>query len=524
MRSTLFTRSASLAKLSILLATYRKVGLDEVKGIIQNPLRPKALLLLRNGRRRLGRKTLVQKLDSCNFGVNMHATWRISVSMKLYKVRKMLRMRLSMLATAVILGTLGAAHADGYVTTENTGVPRTLQAGDRILVNLDIDPRTDYIGVGTVSAIVNEDGTLSNAYITKSLPGSNYEIASYLEGGTVTVDGLPVYATLGAQLYKGFTDPLTVLSEQMNLISQLEPQSYTESDGTVNAWPEFGGLTIETSNLSVPGYSPTGKVLGSEFGGVGQALSGGLPIFFSPIVVGVVTTLTDLSAFYGSTEAPSENYNAYDNSVLEQVLNQVEDVQINMLNAAENLANLDGSINVLESTNVDELLAEFTGDVLFVNGIDGEGTLAGLLKSVSQIVDGTIAIDFFGPAETVNALQTNITNLTTTVIGALNTGVIGQKSGIEANTLDLVNLELESVTQNTGSLANSAQYVEPGDLQLANVATNMATLVDGSVNVDQLMPNTDIVSTTLIGALNTSNIAAEVNQNASNLTHALVGR
>jgi hypothetical protein len=293
-------------------------------------------------------------------------------------------------------------------------------------------------------------------------------------------------------------------------------------------------------------------------------------------------------------------------SLLTQILNQATDVQVSMTNAAENLANLDGSINVLESANVDELLAELTASVGFGDGqelyvwelpngtvvtgtqaqyetaladpantiytwdTDGTGsgtststgtlaqyeaavaatpsiasqtptvqtvdlvevnanddTFAGLLKGVSQTVDGTTAIDFYDPALTVDALQTSVSNLTTTVIGALNTGVIGQgdaNGGIAANTLAMANMQLESVAQTTGSLANSAQYFQPGDLQLANLASNMATVVDASVNVDQLMANVDTVSTTLIGALNTGDIAADVNQNASNLTQALVGQ
>jgi hypothetical protein len=275
------------------------------------------------------------------------------------------------------------------------------------------------------------------------------------------------------------------------------------------------------------------------------------------------TVVDDNGALTGTTE-----------SLLTQILNQSLDVQVNMLNAAENLANLDGSINVLESANVDELLAELTADVVFgspvyswtvvddggteattddttttftgnldeyeaavlavgenetltLDNIAGGDDFAGLLKGVSQTVDGTTAIDFFDPAMTVDALQTSVSNLTTTVIGALNTGVIGQNggdNGIAANTLAMANMQLESVAQTTGSLANSAQYFEPGDLQLANLATNMATVVDASINIDQLMTNVDTVATTLIGALNTGDIATDVNQNASNLTQALVGQ
>ncbi|MCT4684793.1 MAG: hypothetical protein N4A39_13795, partial [Roseicyclus sp.] len=212
-------------------------------------------------------------------------------------------------------------------------------------------------------------------------------------------------------------------------------------------------------------------------------------------------------------------------SLLSTILDDAETIQVNMINAAENLANLDGSINVLDSDSVDTLLQELTADAIFGSPVytwtedaeTGTGTVevtgtadeyaaaqdagdvvdlidvqggddfAGLLQGVSQTVDGTTAIDFFDPAATVDALQTDISNLTTTVIGALNTGVIGQNgdTGIAANTLAMANMELESVAQTTGALANSAQYFDPGNLQLANIATNMASVVDASVNVDQ---------------------------------------
>lgn len=296
-------------------------------------------------------------------------------------------------------------------------------------------------------------------------------------------------------------------------------------------------------------------------------------------------------------------------SLLSSILASATDVQINMLNAAENLANLDGSINVLESANVDELLAELTGTVGFGDGVEtyvwelpngtvqtgdqvayeaavaandtvtwtisgatnaaldgtftgtsaqynaakatadadataattnaavvdvdlvevlaNEDTIAGLLKGVSRTVDGTTAIDYYDPATTVDALQTTVSGLTTTVIGALNTGVIGANGGtggaITRNVLTLANMETESVAQTAGSLANSAQYFTPGDIQLSNIATNMATVVDASVTIDQLMANVSTVETTLIGALNTGDIATDINQNASNLTSAIVG-
>lgn len=327
----------------------------------------------------------------------------------------------------------------------------------------------------------------------------------------------------------------------------------------------------------------------------------------------LATTAIVMATMTGAAFAQDANLTVVDDntnvtaggSLLRQVLNQAQDVQVNMLNSAENLANLDGSINVLESVNVDELLAELTASVGFGDGTelyvwelpngtvqtgtqaeyeaavaaadvyvwdtDGSGsgattstgtkaqfdaaqallggaasgassitpftvdlvevrtdedTIAGILKGVSRTVDGTTAIDFFDPASLAGALQTDIKNLTTTVIGALNTGVIGQNDGtgnIAGNMLTMANMELESIAKTSSSLAQSNKYFQPGDLQLANVAANMATVVDASVTIDQLMANVDGVGTTLIGALNTGDIAASINQNASSLSAALVG-
>jgi len=327
----------------------------------------------------------------------------------------------------------------------------------------------------------------------------------------------------------------------------------------------------------------------------------------------LATTAIVMATMTGTAFAQDANFTVVDDnsvvangSLLQQVLNQAQDVQLNMLNAAENLANLDGSINVLESANVDLLLQELTSNVSFgggeqlytyelANGTaatgtleeyeaevaaanatydytdptttnavtgqsysnylaalvidptltatvnagqgtetvdlvevnDAEDTIAGILKGVSRTVDGTTAIDFYDPATLADSLQTDVKNLTTTVIGALNTGVIGSNDGtgnIASNILTMANMELESVASTTSSLAQSSNYFQPGDLQLSNVAANMATVVDASVTIDQLMANVDTVGTTLIGALNTGDIAASVNQNASNLSAALVGQ
>lgn len=280
------------------------------------------------------------------------------------------------------------------------------------------------------------------------------------------------------------------------------------------------------------------------------------------------------------------------NSLLHQILSNADEVQLNVLNAAENLANLNAQININEATNLDALLSALTADVSFSGGeslyrfpltvggndftftgtldevtaaianpglltvtdadgdeviVDATGLqldptlieelpsesgdfVAGIMRGISRTTNSlgntTTAIDFFEPAATVAALQTTIGDLSTTAIGALNTGVIGEQDAegnITRNVMHLVNQTEESIAQTTGSLAGSAVFEEFGNMQFSNVALNAAEIVDGSVNIDQLMANIDGVSTTVIGALNTGDIATDINTNAAGITMALVG-
>lgn len=214
------------------------------------------------------------------------------------------------------------------------------------------------------------------------------------------------------------------------------------------------------------------------------------------------------------------------NTLLQQILNQVDDVTISMLNAAENLANLNASITI-DAVEPEALLAALRSGVA---ALDDEGDplfdIEGLLKGVSIVNTGTIAVDFFDPAQLAASLRTSSSELATTVIGALNTGVIGETGTagqISPTLLNLANAATESVAQTSTSLASSAVYNDIPGIQLANVAQNAANSLDGSINVSQLLAQVAGASTTMIGALNTGDIATSITANASNLTQAIVG-
>ena len=281
-------------------------------------------------------------------------------------------------------------------------------------------------------------------------------------------------------------------------------------------------------------------------------------------------------------------------SLLSQILADVNEVQLSMFNTAENLATLDGSINIdSDVPSVNNLLASLTAstsfggeqlfsadvtigsDVFTVTGTEAElneildaanlgtdqtftavdengnevlinpgqdgvseisdfalagGTstdlIEGILRGVSRATDGTTAVDFFEPAATVAALQTDISDLQTTVIGALNTGVIGgqdENGNVTANVLNLANNTTESVAQTTNNLASSLDVESFNGMQFANQALNAADNLNGSVNITQLMASIDDVQTTVIGALNTGDIATNIDTRATGITEAIVG-
>ncbi|MGY6534668.1 MAG: hypothetical protein ACXIVG_04910 [Pararhodobacter sp.] len=228
------------------------------------------------------------------------------------------------------------------------------------------------------------------------------------------------------------------------------------------------------------------------------------------------TAITASMAFAGAASAQS---------LLESILDEVVDVQLGMLNAAENLADLDASINIDNVADLSDLIAALTSTISTEVASD-TFDIDGFLRGVSQ-TGTTVAVDFFEPAPTVSALQTSIGDLNTTLIGALNTGVIGGNGGedgtISQNVMHLVNATEESVAQTAGSLAASATFSEFGGMQFANLALNDAADLNASVNITQLLANIDGVSTTLIGALNTGDIATDINTNASGITAAIVG-
>ncbi|MCC5984121.1 MAG: hypothetical protein JJU42_07135 [Rhodobacteraceae bacterium] len=246
------------------------------------------------------------------------------------------------------------------------------------------------------------------------------------------------------------------------------------------------------------------------------------------------TAIASSMAFAGAASAES---------LLEQIMAEVEATQVSLLNSAENLADIDATVNIeaFGASGLEAVLEALAGDL--------DGSFTGMFSEVAFTDGGQIGSgEFFNPADIIAALQTQVDDVSTTAIGALNTGVVGtvlenletvpgvdengdaindvlnSTTQISGTVMNLQNAVAQSVTQTSNSLATSTTFEAVDPVQVANLALNNADDLNASVNVAQLLANVDGISTTAIGALNTGNIATDIATNTTSLTEAIVGR
>jgi hypothetical protein len=223
---------------------------------------------------------------------------------------------------------------------------------------------------------------------------------------------------------------------------------------------------------------------------------------------------------------------AFANSILEKLIQDADNLAANMLNLSENFANVSATSNL---TLPEGFFDFMTTDI----DLEGIFSASGLITSFepAATADGAVAaleISFADPADVIAALRgqlgekldeaLGIGDVTTTAIGALNTGRIGDfRSGFLDDDLDAVVTSVTGVTvdatrvasisnaytSNTGAF--NATFSDPGLTNLANLAGNYSatTTSVSNVNVAGLV-NVGDVSTTAIGSLNTGDIAANV--------------
>lgn len=175
-------------------------------------------------------------------------------------------------------------------------------------------------------------------------------------------------------------------------------------------------------------------------------------------------------------------------SLLQSLLSQAENIQVSLANTSENLANIDGSISI----DLSRFEEEF------------------------DVTAGTSGVTIMEP------LNATIGELTTTVIGSLGDGSVTSTSvlsNVEAvnqamtQTSDALNLQFGDAASNLGLQ------------QVYNLSSNLGAL-DASVDVAMAGVNLDDlagIATTAIGSLGTGAITANVTNNAAGLTERLIG-
>ena len=271
--------------------------------------------------------------------------------------------------------------------------------------------------------------------------------------------------------------------------------------------------TAIMSSMAFAGAAAANETYIWEFGG--DVFTGDLEAFETAIADDEVDGLIEI---VGGPEP----------SLLQQILADVEETQVSLLNAAENLANIDATVNI-DGADASGLLEAFQTTFTF-----DSDEVTGMFSEASFFPDGNLGgAEFFDPADILAALQTDVEDITTTAIGALNTGIVGNTLSsvdgensvdkISATVMNLQNAVEQSVASTSNTLATSTTFEPVDPIQVANLALNSAELIDSSVNVDQIMANIDGITTTAIGALNTGDIATDINTNTTSLTESIVG-
>lgn len=247
----------------------------------------------------------------------------------------------------------------------------------------------------------------------------------------------------------------------------------------------------------------------------------------------MTTAIAVASMAFGSAAFAQQT--ADGTSLLDRILADADGVALSLVNAAENYAAIDGTVSVtldpqtLVDSALDGLAIDGIANVDGLDGLDVNGLIEELAYTTSTGGD-TLAVTFYDPtaaidglAGLVQATDITVSNVTSTAIGALNTGTIGTVTAGLAEGLNdsigAVSLELGSIATDSESIAGSASaslatYGSTGPIVLANLALNNTDTLTNltEVNVSGLV-NLDTISATSIGALNTGNIASDISAN-----------
>lgn len=233
-------------------------------------------------------------------------------------------------------------------------------------------------------------------------------------------------------------------------------------------------------------------------------------------------------------------------SILERIIADAENLSINMLNLSENYSEVTGTTNLEVATGLFDFLTTDIDAGSDTFGLDVSGLIEGFNVEVAEgggtanaLDFGTDGITFANVSGVITALQgvqEDVANVSTTAIGALNTGRIGQfstNSGTDGSGatsvstmvfVDPTRIASASYASTSNTQAFSSTFNDQGLTNLANLSGNYASALTSTsnINVGGLVALGE-VSTTAIGALNTGDIAASVAGGAAGIASAFGG-
>ena len=186
-------------------------------------------------------------------------------------------------------------------------------------------------------------------------------------------------------------------------------------------------------------------------------------------------------------------------SVLERVLNSINATNTNMQPVTGTFANIAENVAVLDSTG--NILNEINGSIT--------NTMVGITEATADVGGSVLAME---------EVTVDIGDLSTTVLGAVNTGDI--TLGVNQNVDEALagsSSAVSATIQQLGGIADQTALV-------LNVASN-ATDVIGSVTNSFTSLNGSIgnVATTVLGAVNTGTITSGVNAAVTGVQAGIIG-
>jgi len=233
------------------------------------------------------------------------------------------------------------------------------------------------------------------------------------------------------------------------------------------------------------------------------------------------------AAFAASGDDPATNHAvnntpATSGSLLDSLLADATDLSASLSNVAENLNNVDGSINLTTGR-------DYSGLASGIDSISGGGSIP--FGSFSTVNANVIGRDL--PASLMNVLNPltlTLGDLSTTAIGAMQSGSITGTVNA-AGIVDRVSTEATGSTTSASAMAENFGGIGQ-TVAMQNIAVNQGD-INGSVQLSRNDVNASLgkIGTTAIGAMGSGSLTASITGNmaavsgsTAGIVNALVGQ